>query len=175
MNGLKIALFASLAVNVLILGAGAAFVAKYKTQSGAAWGASAQADAYGKRGSSRKDGDRRGPVAQKAPPVLLWPLMSQLTREERKALAESVREAHRATGLKRSDIRQLTLALADAVEADPFDAARVQSSLADLRAIMEKRSTVVEAKMLETISSMPLDARKALAQALRNDRRPKRK
>ena len=178
MRGLKIVLFASLAVNVLVIGAGGAFWVKHKdsvARENASLSKPGAPNRLEHRGPYAKPGERRGPAARQAPPVLLWPLMSQLSREERRALAQSVRDAHRKAGLKRSDLRESTLALADAVETEPFDAALVQKSLTGLRGILERRATVVEQKMLTTIQAMPLAKRKALAEALRKDRRPKRK
>lgn len=169
MRVLKIALFASLAVNLLVVGFFVATAAKHWRGGDRPGPAIAVPDnGLVHRGAHRKDGDRRGPAMRQAPPMLLWPLMAQLSKEDRRAFAKSVNQAHKAAGFARSDMRALAAQLATALEADPFDVAAVETAFRTLRATMDARAQVVEEKMLGVIAAMPADRRKAIAADLRS-------
>lgn len=134
----KLLLGASLALNLLIIGVVAGAV-------------------------SRMDGPVRAAASYAMPYVVA------LERDQRREIFDEIREETRAGKLPgRKARRAFYQEMIAAIQADPFDRGAVEAVLARQRESVIGVQQVAQAAWLERIEALPLEARQAYAERLRN-------
>ncbi len=162
MNKLKIILFVSLALNLLVLGAiGSFIVAGYGKGK------------FNQTELSEKSG-RRGPAMRQAPPVLLWPMLQALNHDERRSFGRDIRKNLNEAGLGRAKGQELELALKESLQTEPFDLQAVRAALSNLQKHGQARSDIVLEQMLTNLSQMSPQQRKEIADRMQRKRQRKR-
>lgn len=164
MRGWKIALFASLALNLLVIGAVATI-----------WIGNSGYSGKGGGDRSAHSSDRRGGGMRQAGPIMLWPVLELMDRDERRAFGKTIQDKLKQQGLTRADVRPVVLSLADAIEADPVDQSALKDALDQMKTHAETRNLVLEGALVERVLGFSADQRKNIAAKLRSHRRSGKK
>jgi uncharacterized membrane protein len=143
-RGLRVALFVSLAVNLLVLGAigGAAL------------------------GERRDRGDAHRAEERALIPLGLGLYGRALAPGDRRALADAARDRHADLRPARATVRQGMAELAEAVRAEPFDPARVAAILDSQGRAAARQLEIGRDLLVARLAAMPPEARAAFADRL---------
>ncbi len=134
----RVLLVGSLALNLIILGivGGAAFVAKDEMER-------------------RKSSDR-----------VVSPHVAALSRDDRRAVGQAIRDAYRSSEIEYSNDRKAMARAIEILRADTFDAEALRDVIENLDAIGDIRRKVANDVMLERIGSMSAEELEAYTQRL---------
>ena len=148
-GSLRVVLFASLALNLLVVGL-----------------------VLGAVVSHRSDERQRSPRVEQAGGLLA----TALTRRDRREVGREMRKSFRAGQFSRGDIRADFVAVTGALTAEPYDPAAVRATVTTLMQKVSRRSDAGMAILLRKFDEMSADERAAYARRLGEvlERRSKR-
>ena len=135
---LRVLLFGSLALNLLVVGTVVTLFALH----------------------GEKDGDRRGPPRADR---MGGPLTFALSDEDRHAIGRAMREAYRAGRPDRGEVQAQYRAVVDALRSDPYDPAVVEQSLTRQSELAQDRQRIGNRLLLERLAAMNAEDRAAYA------------
>ena len=144
-RGLRILLVASLALNVLVIGL--------------AIGAAAN---WGKAGPPRAFHLAGGPLSQ------------ALSREDRRAIGQAMRENRDLRLPSRQERRAATAEIADILRAEPFDRGALEAQLSRFQGRVAEVRQAASGLMIDRIAAMTAEERGAMADALERGPSPDR-